>query len=165
VCDCTPWPLTIIKQGSRRHKTRAFSYVLFGANAISAPALRSRDVLTTAFMSRRSNVTLPIACFVGVKVGNGALPAVRHGTDITIVGVKPIVHVSVEAPGSMKPWSRPDKTPTNEPVRSVIAVGSAVVRGVVEVSIGTLGREADTRGDLGRTRSRDDAPGKSHGAG
>jgi hypothetical protein len=131
----------------------------------SASTLRSRNVFTTALMSRRSNVALAIACFVGVKVGKGVFAAVRHGTDITVVGIKPIVYMSIEAPGSMKPWACPNKSAADEPVRSVVAVGSAVVGGGVKISIGAFGRQADTSGDLSRIRTLDDAPGKSRGAG
>jgi hypothetical protein len=117
-------------------------------------------------MSGSSNVTPAIPRFVGVKVRKGALAAIRERTGITVVGIEAIVYVSVEAARPVKPRARPNENAAGEPVGPVIPVGRAIVRSVIEVSVGAHGRHVDTSGDLASIRTRDDAPaGKSRGTG
>jgi hypothetical protein len=107
-------------------------------------------VFTAAVMSRGSNVTPAIPCLIGVKVRKRVLAAIGKGTVITVMGIKAIVYVPVEAGGSAKPRARANKSAADKPVRSVIAVGSAVIGGIVEVSIRADRRQVDTGRDLGR---------------
>jgi hypothetical protein len=124
----------------------------------SPPAHSSSEVFAAAVMARGSNVPEAISGFVGVKVGERTFPSIGNGAHITVVRIKAIVYVSVEAARSTKPWSHSNKRAANEPVGSVIPVGGTAVRGIVKVAIGTVRGQIDASGDLGRICSGEDTP-------
>jgi hypothetical protein len=68
---------------------------------------------------------------------------------IAVVGVIAVVDVAVEAVRAMEPGACSDEQAATEPVGAVVAVGGAVVWGVVEVSVRAYRGHADTDGDLG----------------
>jgi hypothetical protein len=115
-------------------------------------------VFAAAVMTGGSNVPKAISGFVGVKVGERTFPSIGNGARITVVRIKAIVYVSVEAARSTKPWSHSNKSAANEPVGTVIPVGGTAVRGIVKVAIGTVRGQIDASGDLGRICSGDDTP-------
>jgi hypothetical protein len=49
---------------------------------------------------------------------------------------------------AVKPWTGTNEVTTNEPFRGVVAVGSAVIRGIVVVPVRAFGFGADVDADL-----------------
>jgi hypothetical protein len=127
-------------------------------NSLSASARGSRDVFAAAVVPRCANVSAAISRLIRMEVGERTFAATGQGARITVVGIKAIVYVSVEAPRSMKPGTRSNEGAADEPIGSVVPVGGTVVRGIVEVAIGTVWGQSDTNGDLGRIGARDDTP-------
>jgi hypothetical protein len=96
------------------------------------------------------NVALSIPCFITVEVIEGLLAALRHRSSITVVGIEAVVHMAVKAVVAVEPWTSSNEDAADKPVGPVVAVGRAVIRGIVEVSIGASGFNTDVDGDLGR---------------
>ena len=97
-----------------------------------------------------ADVAVEVVGFIAVKAVEGLLAAPGEGAVVAVMGVVAVVHVAEEAGTAVVPGTRSDEETAVEPVRSVVAVGSAVVGGVIEVAVGADGggTEADTDGNL-----------------
>jgi hypothetical protein len=99
-------------------------------------------------------VTVSIAHFVAFKVGNVidrvSRPFATGGAwaVIAVLNVETIIYVSVEAFGAVKPGAHADENAASKPLWSVVAVRSALVRGIVVIAIRTDGRGTDINFDL-----------------
>jgi hypothetical protein len=67
---------------------------------------------------------------------------------IAVVWIEGVVYVALEVIGAMKPRANADENAAIEPFRAVIAVGNAVIGGVVIVTIGTIRGDSDFDHDL-----------------
>jgi hypothetical protein len=96
-------------------------------------------------------VTLAIARLVSMKVVEWLLAALRQRSTVPVVRVKSVVDVTVEAMGTVKPWTCSYEQPADKPVGAIVAIRCAVVWCIVEVPIGTHRRHSnvDADGDLG----------------
>jgi hypothetical protein len=101
----------------------------------TAAATKSTLMLATRLVPGVADVTLAIASLVAVKVIEGSFAASRHGASVAVVRVVAVVHMAVEATRSMKPRTRSKEHAAGKPIRSIVAIGRAVVRGIVIVSI------------------------------
>jgi hypothetical protein len=57
--------------------------------------------------------------------------------------VEAVIHVAMEARGAVEPRTYTDKQAVNKPIRPVVPIWSAVIRGVIEISIRTDGCNSD----------------------
>ena len=66
-------------------------------------------------------------------------------TLISMLRVEVVIHASVKICRSMKPLTGSDEVPANEPLRPIVAVRCAIIRGIVVVAkgAGRLGSEID----------------------
>jgi hypothetical protein len=100
-------------------------------------------------------VAVAVAHFVAFEVFDvvdgvdGVLAAGGMRAVVSMIRMEAIVDVAVEAFGSVKPGADADEDAAGEPLRAVVAVGSAVVGWDVVVAVGTVGSGADFDGDLG----------------
>jgi hypothetical protein len=90
------------------------------------------------------NVALPIARLIAVEVVEWRLATLRHRPMVAVMGVIAVVYVSVKAVMAVEPGTSPNENATDKPVRPIVAIGSAVIRRIVEVPIGAAGFNADT---------------------
>jgi hypothetical protein len=117
---------------------------------MAAATWSSGGVFTTAIMASVADVALPVSGFIRVEVVECALPASRQRAHITVMGIKAVVYVTVEAARTVEPGASSDEHPSAEPIRTVITVRSAAVGGIVEVSIRTDRCHSDFDGNLRR---------------
>lgn len=75
---------------------------------------------------------LHVPCRVSVV---RVLAAARQMALVPVMRIEVVVHMAVEVPRPVEPWSRADKHAAIEPFRPVIAVWSAVVGRVIEVPV------------------------------
>ena len=92
-----------------------------------------------------------VSCVETVEVVGGLMISAvsRIGAVIAVVRIIGVVYVTVEAVVAMEPGTCSDEDATGEPFRTIVAVGSAVVRSVVIVAIRAGWCYADANGDLG----------------
>jgi hypothetical protein len=98
-----------------------------------------------------TNVTASVTHFIALEVlnliemlvGIGFLTASWPGAAIAMFGMEMIIYVAVETCRAVKPRAGANEYATGKPLRTVVAVGGAVVRGDVIVSVGTFGRDTD----------------------
>ena len=100
-------------------------------------AMESCAVFPAAVMASIAGVTTAVASFVGVEVFKRSLTVSGDRPSITVAWIPAVIYVTVKTRMSMEPRSGADENAADEPVGSVVAIGSAIVRGVVEVTVGT----------------------------
>jgi hypothetical protein len=100
-------------------------------SAAAAAVVSGERMFTAGFMAGIANVALPVARLVAV------------------VGVKAVVDMAVKAAVAVKPRTRSDEEAAIKPVGPIVAVGGAVIRLIVEVAVGAIGRHSNVDGNLG----------------
>jgi hypothetical protein len=101
-------------------------------------------------------VSMSVAHFVATEVFNVSglpvlvevLAASRIFTVPPVVAIKAVVNMTPEPLATVIPRSRPEEDAAREPLGPVIAVGRAIIRRVVEITIGTLGWRPNLYRDL-----------------
>ena len=136
------------------HPVRGVTLVV-PPSAVATPR-KSAAAFTAAVMAGVAYVALPIPRLVGVEVIECMLAAVRQRSCVTMMRIEAVIDVAVEAVRAVEPGTRSEEHPTNEPIRSIVAIGSTAIRGVVKVSVRAhRGRSnAYTDGDLSRCQGR-----------
>lgn len=71
----------------------------------------------------------------------------RHRTPVAVAIVERVIDVSVEAIGPVVPRTRADKYSAVEPLRSVVSVGSAIIRRSLVVAVRTNRRTCTDSSD------------------
>jgi hypothetical protein len=133
-------------------------YAAFASNAESlagvpaatttAATASGKGVFAATIMARVAYVTLPVSPLIGVEMVERRLSATRHRSTVTVMRIISIVDVTVEAVRAVKPGASSNKYPAGKPVGTVVAVGSAVIRRIVEVPVGAHRLDSDVDGDL-----------------
>src|ERR1017187_2227758 len=67
---------------------------------------------------------------------------------IAMLWIERVIDPAMEVVGAMKPRADTDENAAVEPFRAVVAVGNAVIRRVVIVTVGTVGCDSDVDADL-----------------
>jgi hypothetical protein len=110
------------------------------ATAMTTTASISREgMLIARIVTGGAYVTPSVPRLVAMEVVEGCLPATRDRPAITVMRVVAVINMPKEPTRTVEPGSSSKKHSAHEPVRPVIAVRSAVVRSVVEVSVGAYG--------------------------
>ena len=104
-------------------------------------------------MIRLARMTLPIPRLVRLEVVERLRPATRQRSRVPVMRVIAIVDVSIKSMRPVEPGSRAKEDAAHKPVRTVIAVGRAVIRRVIEITIRANRRHADADRNL-RNRLR-----------
>src|ERR1700690_3638537 len=127
------------------------------AAAMTTTASISRKCMLIArIVTSRACVTPSIPRLVAMEVVEGCLPATRQRPVITVMRVVAVIDMAEEPTRTVEPGSSSQKQSADKPVRPVIAVRSAVVRSIVEVSVGAYGGcpYVYANGNLRRSRLR-----------
>lgn len=122
--------------------------------AVTAVSGESCAMFAAAIVSGIADVASSIPRLVRVEVGECPVSAFRQGAYIAVVRVPAIIDVAVEAVRAVEPGAGSDEHSVHEPIGTVIAVGSTVIRSIVEVSIWAYGRGPNVDRNLGRCHAR-----------
>jgi hypothetical protein len=110
--------------------------------------------MAAAFMAAAC-VTAPITHLVSMEVVEGHVSTPRKWTMVAVLWIEVIVNVTMEVGATVEPGAGSDEDASAEPLWPVVSVWSAVVRGIVEVTIRANRRCSDIDGNLSRGRARD----------
>ena len=126
------------------------------ATTTTTPSISREGVLIARIVTGGSYVTPSIPRLVAMEVVERCLPATRQRSVITVMRVVAVINMSEEPTRTVEPGPSSQKDSADKPVRPVIAVRSAVVRSVVEVSVGAHGGcpYVYANGNLRRSRLR-----------
>jgi hypothetical protein len=92
-------------------------------------------------------VASAIARFVPLEVIEALRPAFRQRSNITMMRIKAVVDVAVKAVTAVKPGAGTKKHPANKPIGPIVAVRSAVIWGIVEISVWAHRSRSDVYAD------------------
>src|ERR1700761_1748303 len=101
-----------------------------------------------SIMAGIADVALCVVGFVRVEVLEGLCSTLGERSVVTMTRVPAIIDVAVEAVRAMEPGTGPNKNSAGKPVRPIVAVRSAVIRRIVEVSIWAYRRRSNVDGNL-----------------
>ena len=108
-------------------------------------------------------VTMEVFHVLRMKIRAWGFSASGVWPVIAMLRVVVVIYVTVEVIGAVKPGTRPDEDTAAEPLRAVVAVGSAVVGSDVVVAVRTYRSRADADADLSlRSRGGDGNTESSH---
>jgi hypothetical protein len=109
---------------------------------MSTPIARKR-VLTFRVMAGFAYVAPPISRLISLEMVEALCPATRQRSVVPVMRIEPVIDVPVKAVRAVKPGACSKKHPANKPIRAVVAVRSAVIGSIVEVSVRTPGSGSD----------------------
>jgi hypothetical protein len=92
-------------------------------------------------------MALTVPRFISTEVVKLLVSAFRYRSVIAVVRIVAVIHVAPEAVRAVEPRSGSDEHAAHEPIGPIVAVGSAVIRRVVEVPIGADWRHANIDAD------------------
>jgi hypothetical protein len=121
---------------------------------MASTPISGERVFTPRIMAGVASVALSIAGLVAVKVVELLLPAPWHRANISVMGVKAVVNVAIKASRAVKPGTCSKEHPANKPIGPIVAIGSTVIRLIVEVPIRAHGSHSDIDGNLRRPKGR-----------
>jgi hypothetical protein len=112
---------------------------------VSASTVRSattvvsgKGVLSATVVAWGSDdMAASVSCLIGLKVIEWFGAAARHWPGVSVVRVKAVIHVTMEAYRSMEPRPSSKEHATGKPVRPIVPIGSAIIGRVIEISIRT----------------------------
>jgi hypothetical protein len=117
------------------------------AAAVRTATISGEGVFSVRIVAGVADVASAITGLVSLEVVEALRPALRQRSNVTVVRIKAIVDVAPEAVRSVKPGAGSDKHAANKPIRPVITVRSAVIRGIVEVPVRADGSRSDVYAD------------------
>jgi len=100
-------------------------------------------------------VTAASTHLISMEVIEGFVSTSRNWTTVAVMWIEAVINVPVKACGAVKPGTGSDEDTAAEPLRAVVPIWSAVVRGRVEVAVRANRRCSNVDGDLGGGRARD----------
>jgi len=119
---------------------------------MAAASKSGEGMFPTCIVASVSDVALSIARFVAMEVVELPLAALGQRSVIAVMRIVAVVDVAVKAGVAMEPWACSDEDAAGKPIGAVVAVGGAIIGGVVEVAVGADGRYSDVDSDLGMAK-------------
>jgi hypothetical protein len=113
-----------------------------------------QSMFTAGVVTGVAHVAMAVACLVTVEVVEALFTAPGERSCVAVTWVKAVVDVAVEAGMSVEPGTCADEDAAQKPVRSVVTVGRAIVRCVVEIAVRANRGNADVDGHLGGIAGR-----------
>jgi hypothetical protein len=120
---------------------------------MSTTSISRESMFAAAVMGSVAYVASPIPRLVCVEVVEALRSALRHRPSVTVMRIIAVVDMAVKAVRTMKPGTRSEKHSANKPIGPIVAVRSAVIGGVVEISVRAHGSHPDIYAD-GNLRRR-----------
>jgi hypothetical protein len=128
---------------------KRYAVAVLAAVAATASVEAGEGVFSAAIMATGAYVASPIPRFVCVEVVESRFPVARQRAVVTVTRVKAVVNVPEPAGTAVKPRTGAKKHPANKPVGPIVAIGSTVIWGIVEVPVRANRRDSDFNGNLG----------------
>jgi hypothetical protein len=115
--------------------------------SMAAAVIPRQGAFAAGFVAGVAHVATAITCFVSMEVIEGLFAALGQRSSVTAPGIVAVIDMAKEAAGATEPWARSEEDSSIKPVGPVVPVGSAVVRGIVEVAVRANGGRPDVHSD------------------
>jgi hypothetical protein len=114
---------------------------------MSTAPISGERVFSRPVMARVAYVASSIPRLICMEVVEALRPALRHRSRVTVVRIKAVVNMAIKAVRAMKPGTSSKKHAANKPIRTIIAVRSTVIWGIVEIPVRAHGCRSDVYAD------------------
>ena len=118
-------------------------------DVVAAVILVIPVVTTVIFVAAARGVPVELMA-MAIPMELAVLSVMRIFAMVPVVRVIAVIYISVPAVGATEPWACSEEDAIREPLWTVIAIGSAIVGGVIEVSIGTGGGRSHVHAEAKR---------------
>jgi hypothetical protein len=99
-------------------------------------------------------VAASITHLVSVEVIKGLVSTIRMWTSVALMRIEAVINVAVEVVRTVEPRAGSDEHAAAEPLRPIVSVGGAIVRGEIVIAVRACWLRSDVDGDLGGCRVR-----------
>jgi hypothetical protein len=73
---------------------------------------------------------------VALEAVERVFPAFWQGSMIAVVRIEALVDMAIKPMRPVEPGAGPDKYPSSEPIRAIVAIGRTVIRSIREIAVG-----------------------------
>ena len=101
-------------------------------------------VSTALFIAVKLIMPIGMISFMTTARGIGAM--------VAVVGIVVIIHIAMKAVRSSEPGASANKDTAGKPFRTIVAIGSAIVGGVIVIAVGANRGRTNANRDLGFCR-------------
>jgi hypothetical protein len=146
--------LALLETSEHEDNLKAVGVELATPGVPAALLMPGQGVFAPGVMIAFDDVAFSISRLVAVEVVVGVISARRHRSFVTMTRIKSVIDMAGEMRRAVEPGASSNKHTADKPIRPVVTVGRAVIRRVVEVTIGAHGRRTNSNvdGDLGWLR-------------
>ncbi len=116
-------------------------------SSMAATPISGEGVFSLGFMASVAYVALPIPRLVSLEVVEALRPALGQRSIVAVMRIKAVVDMAVKAVRAVKPGAGSKKHPAHKPIGPIVAVGSTVIRGIVEVPVRAHRSRSDVYAD------------------
>ena len=110
--------------------------MVFAVIIVTTAAVVTRKCMfTVCVMVARSDVTVPVASFIALKVVKWFGTTSGQRSPVAVMRIISIVDVAVEVIMAVIPPASADEHTIVKPIGTVVAIRRATVRGVIEVTV------------------------------
>jgi len=129
-------------------------FLVVPASVATTAAVSGKSVFPAAFVGSLAYMTVPIPRLICIEMIEALGPALWERAMVAIPGIVTVVHMAIEAGMAMEPGTRSDEDSARKPVGTVVSVGGAVIRRIVEISVRAHRSDAYVDSNLGRSLRR-----------
>ena len=120
------------------------------ATVSAATTMEAREgMFIASIMPRVADMALTVARFISLKVVKLLRTVRRQRAVVAVARIVAVVDVAIKTVRAMEPGAGSNEYATSKPVGAVVAVGRAVIRSIVKISVRANGCGSDVDGNLG----------------
>jgi carbamoylphosphate synthase large subunit len=120
------------------------------ASVSTATAVSGKGVFAAAFVLRLAHIAFAVAGFISLEMVEALRTASRKRAAVAVPGIVAVVDVAVKTAVTVEPGARAEEDAAHKPVGAVVAIGRAVIRSIVEISVRAHWCNADVDANLSR---------------
>jgi predicted nucleic acid-binding protein len=94
-------------------------------------------------------ISTPITHFISTEVIEGPVAALRMRSAVAVMRIETVVNVTMKIVRAVEPWPGSDEHAAVEPLRPIVSIWGAVVRGKVVIAVGASRLYSNVDGDSG----------------
>jgi hypothetical protein len=119
--------------------------------AVSAATISGKITFMARIVAWIARVASSVSRLIAAEVFEWPVAALWERTVVTEMRIVAVVDMAIEAASAVEPRAGSDEYSTPIPVGPIVAVGRAIIRRIVEVSVGANGRRPNVyaNGNLG----------------
>src|SRR5579862_2501946 len=108
---------------------------MLATTMLTATTVAGQRMFSSGFVADVACVASSIATLITAEVIEGSVSTIGERTVVSVMRIPAVIDVTIESARTMEPWACADEDAISEPIWTVVAVGRAIVRSIVEVAV------------------------------